>query len=82
MVAHGAEVVADGNIHVYGPLRGRALAGARGDQSACIFAAQLDAELLAIAGIYRVLETRLDPKLHNRACVVQLQQDLLDIQAL
>jgi len=58
------------------------MAGARGDQSACIFAAQLDAELLAIAGIYRVLETRLDPKLHNQACMVQLREDKLDIQAL
>jgi len=80
VVGHGAEVIADGNIHVYGPLRGRAMAGARGDESARIFALQLDPELLAIAGIYRVLETRLDAKLHNQACIVQLNQETLDIQ--
>jgi len=80
VVAHGAEVIADGNIHVYGPLRGRAMAGARGDEGARIFALQLDPELLAIAGMYRVLETRLDARLHNQACIVQLQDEKLDIQ--
>jgi len=80
VVGHGAEVIADGNIHVYGPLRGRAMAGARGDTSARIFALQLDPELVAIAGIYRVLETRLDSKLHNQACIVQLEDETLDIQ--
>jgi len=80
VVGHGAEVIADGNIHVYGPLRGKAMAGARGDQSARIFALQLDPELLAIAGMYRVLETRLDPGLHNQACIVQLENERLDIQ--
>jgi len=80
VVGHGAEVIADGNIHVYGPLRGRAMAGARGDASARIFALQLDPELVAIAGIYRVLETRLDPMLHNQACIVQLENETLDIQ--
>jgi len=80
VVGHGAEVIADGNIHVYGALRGRAMAGARGDESARIFALQLDPELLAIAGIYRVLETRLDATLHNQACIVQLHHETLDIQ--
>src|SRR3546814_4246966 len=54
VVSQGAEVIADGNIHVYGPLRGKAMAGARGDTSARIFTTQLDPELLAIAGVYRV----------------------------
>jgi len=80
VVGHGAEVIADGNIHVYGPLRGRAMAGARGDESARIFALQLDPELLAIAGIYRVMETRLDTNLHNQACIVQLNQEKLNIE--
>jgi len=80
VVGHGAEVIADGNIHVYGPLRGRAMAGARGDESARIFALQLDPELVAIAGIYRVLETQLDPTLHNQACIVQLENETLAIQ--
>lgn len=55
-VANGAEVIADGNIHVYGSLRGRAMAGAQGDQSARIFVAEFHAELVAIAGQYRVFE--------------------------
>lgn len=55
-VANGAEVIADGNIHVYGSLRGRAMAGAQGDQSARIFVAEFRAELVAIAGQYRVFE--------------------------
>lgn len=82
VVGQGAEVIADGNIHVYGPLRGKAMAGARGDESARIFASQLDPELLAIAGIYRVVETQLDKSLHNQPCIVQLEQDRLDIQPL
>lgn len=48
----GAEVIADGNIHIYAPLRGRALAGASGDTSARIFCKQLEAELISIAGHY------------------------------
>lgn len=55
-VSAGAEIIADGDIHVYGVLRGRALAGARGQKSARIFCQSLEAELLAIAGCYRVLE--------------------------
>lgn len=55
-VSPGAELVADGNIHVYGALRGRALAGARGDQSARIFCSRLEAELVSIAGRYLVSE--------------------------
>ena len=52
----GGQVVADGNIHVYGPLRGRAIAGAQGHDQARIFCQRLDAELLAINGIYLVWE--------------------------
>lgn len=55
-VSAGAEVIADGNIHVYASLRGRALAGAKGDTSARIFCRSLEAELVAIAGNYRVIE--------------------------
>ncbi|WP_455380189.1 septum site-determining protein MinC [Acidihalobacter prosperus] len=57
-VSAGAEIIADGNIHIYGALRGRALAGARGNESARIFYQSLDAEILSIAGCYRVLEDR------------------------
>jgi len=55
-VSPGAELVADGNIHVYGALRGRALAGASGDTSARIFCSRLEAELVSIAGRYLVSE--------------------------
>lgn len=55
-VGTGAELLADGHIHVYGNLRGRALAGVRGDSSARIFCQQLNAELVSIAGHYRVAE--------------------------
>ncbi len=55
-VSHGAELMADGNIHVYGPLRGRAMAGMKGDTSARIFCQDLQAELLSVAGHYRISE--------------------------
>ncbi|MBS0432778.1 MAG: septum site-determining protein MinC [Proteobacteria bacterium] len=55
-VANGAEVLADGNVHVYGPLRGRAFAGALGDERARIFCSEFRAELVSIAGHYRVFE--------------------------
>ena len=59
----GAECIADGNIHVYGPLRGKAIAGAQGDESAQIFCETLNAELIAVAGHYLVNE---DIQLPNR----------------
>ena len=57
MVSAGAEVIADGNIHIYAPLRGRALAGAQGDQKARIFTTSFEAELVSIGGIYRTFES-------------------------
>lgn len=59
MVNAGAEVIADGHIHVYAPLRGRAIAGARGNAEARIFALSMEPELVAIAGLYRTGETLL-----------------------
>ena len=55
-VANGAEVIADGSIHIYGGLRGRAMAGAQGDSNARIYVSDFRAELVAIAGHYRVFE--------------------------
>lgn len=55
-IANGAEVIADGNIHIYGGLRGRAMAGAQGDEKARIYVSDFRAELVAIAGQYRVFE--------------------------
>ena len=82
VVSRGAEVIADGNIHVYGPLRGKAMAGARGDTAARIFTTTLDAELVAVAGIYRVIDSKLPTELHQRPAVIQLQKDALHLTPL
>lgn len=82
VVSRGAEVIADGNIHVYGPLRGKAMAGARGDTAARIFTTSLDAELVAVAGIYRVIDSKLPAELHQRPAVIQLQKDALHLTPL
>jgi septum site-determining protein MinC len=82
VVSRGAEVIADGNIHVYGPLRGKAMAGARGDTAARIFTTALDAELVAVAGIYRVIDAKLPAELHQRPAVIQLQKDALHLTPL
>ena len=55
-VSHGAELLADGNIHIYGPLRGRALAGVTGNEKTHIFCQSLEAELISIAGQYKISE--------------------------
>ena len=72
MVSAGAEVIADGNIHVYAPLRGRALAGASGNRDARIFTTSLEAELVSIAGIYRTFEGELPRDLAQQPAVIRL----------
>ena len=79
LVSEGAEIIADGNIHVYGPLRGRALAGAAGNKQARIFAQSMQAELVSVAGIYRVFDQNLPPHLHHKAVQIHLQDDRLAI---
>jgi septum site-determining protein MinC len=71
----GAEVIADGNIHVYAPLRGRALAGARGNAQARILTTVFAAELVSIAGIYRTFEDGVPAKLANHPVQVRLAQE-------
>lgn len=78
-VNNGAEIIADGSIHVYAPLRGRALAGASGNDSARIFAMSMEAELLSIAGIYRTFENGLPENVAQRPAQVRLTGDRLDI---
>lgn len=73
MVNAGAEVIADGHIHVYAPLRGKAIAGARGFTGARIFAQNMDPELISIAGVYRTSENPLPPEVRGRAAQVALQ---------
>ena len=77
MVNPGAEVMADGHIHVYAPLRGKAIAGAKGDASARIFTTCLEAELVAIAGVYRTSDTPLPAAVQSKAAHVRLEQDRL-----
>ncbi len=77
----GSELLADGCIHVYGPLRGRALAGINGDKKARIFCQSLEAELVAVAGHYRTNED-LDPELKNKPAQIWLDDMRLVISAL
>jgi septum site-determining protein MinC len=63
-------------------LRGKAMAGARGDTAARIFTTGLDAELVAIAGIYRVIDSKLPAELHQRPAMIQLQKDALHLTPL
>lgn len=79
MVSAGAEVIADGNIHVYAPLRGRALAGAGGDPAARIFTTSLQAELVSIAGIYRTFEHGVPSDLAGRPAKIALADGGLSI---
>lgn len=80
-VASGAELVAAGNIHVYGPLRGRAMAGCHGDESAHIFCQSLDAELVAIAGLYRTSET-LEDAARQRCTHIYLEDEKLRMEVI
>jgi septum site-determining protein MinC len=82
VVSFGAEVIADGNIHVYAPLRGRALAGALGDTSARIFTTCMEAQLLSIAGIYRTTETELPAAVLGKTAQVRLDGEKLVVEAL
>ena len=82
MVSFGAEVIADGNIHVYAPLRGRAMAGARGNTEARIFSTCLEPQLVSIAGIYRTTETELPDNVRGKPAQVRLEGEKLLIEAL
>jgi septum site-determining protein MinC len=78
-VRHGAELLAEGHIHVYGALRGRALAGITGDKQARIFCQSLEAELVAIAGIYCLNDAMQSVK---GPCQIYLQDDCIQIEPL
>ncbi len=76
LVGNGAEVIADGSIHIYGALRGRALAGAQGDEKARIFCQEFHAELVSIAGVYRVIED-IPSELRGKPVQAWLENDKL-----
>ena len=80
-VSNGAEVLADGHIHVYGPLRGRALAGVKGDDRARIFCNSLEAQLISVAGNYRILDEPNEAD-KNKAVQIFLVNDKLVIESL
>lgn len=80
-ISVGAEVLADGNIHVYGPLRGRALAGVRGNTQARIFCQSLEAQLVSVAGSYRVLDEPRDVD-KNQPVQIYLEDERLVIEPL
>lgn len=73
MVNPGAEVIADGHIHVYAPLRGRAIAGARGWAGARIFAREMRPELVSIAGVYRTSDEALPPEVWGKTAWLRLE---------
>ncbi|POZ62256.1 septum site-determining protein MinC [Chromobacterium alticapitis] len=82
MVNTGAEIIADGNIHVYAPLRGRALAGARGNHNARIFTRSMEAELVSIAGVYRTIEQALPDSILSKPTQIYLENERLVMSAL
>ena len=82
MVSHGAEVIADGCIHVYAPLRGKAIAGARGNTEARIFSTCMEPDLVSIAGIYRTTEVALPRSVLGKTAQVRLVGEKLLVEPL
>lgn len=80
-VASGAEVIAGGSIHIYGALRGRAMAGSIGNNNARIFCRKLEAELVAIDGIYKMAED-MDPSLRSQPIQLWLEGDIIMAETL
>jgi len=81
-VNNGAELIADGSIHVYAPMRGRALAGASGNVDARIFALSMEAELVSIAGVYRTFDDGYPEGVGQQPVQIRLAGDRLDIVGL
>jgi septum site-determining protein MinC len=82
LVSYGAEVIAEGNIHIYAPLRGRALAGVHGNHDARIFCTCLEPELISIAGIYRTTENPLPADVLGKPVQIWLDEEKLMIEPL
>lgn len=81
-VNNGAEVIADGSIHIYAPLRGRALAGARGNTEARIFTTAMEAELVSIAGIYQTFDGGFPKLTPNQPVQIKLVGDSIEVSSL
>jgi septum site-determining protein MinC len=82
VVNNGAEIIADGSIHVYAPLHGRALAGASGNADARIFALSMQPELVSIAGVYRTFDEGFPAELSRQPAQIRLAGDRIDISSL
>ncbi|QXL83930.1 septum site-determining protein MinC [Comamonas sp. NLF-1-9] len=82
IVSFGAEVIADGSIHVYAPLRGRAMAGARGDAGARIYTTCLEPQLVSIAGMYRTTDNALPEDVRGKPAQVRLEGEKLIFEPL
>lgn len=80
-VNNGAEVIADGSIHIYAPLRGRALAGARGNTNARIFAMAMEAELVSIAGIYQTFDQGFPKLTAHQPVQIKLVGDSIEVSS-
>lgn len=80
-VSQGAELLSEGNIHIHGPLRGRALAGINGNTNTIIYCKSLEAELVSIAGQYRIVEDLKESSLWKRSVCIQLKDNRLQIDA-
>jgi len=81
-VNNGAEVIADGSIHIYAPLRGRALAGARGNTNARIFTTAMEAELVSIAGIYQTFDAGFPKLTANQTVQIKLVGDSIEVSSI
>lgn len=82
LVSFGAEVIADGNIHVYAPLRGRAIAGAQGNTRARIFTTCFEPALYSIAGIFQTTEQKLPDNISGKPAMVHLENNTLIVEPL
>ena len=80
-VGNGAEVIADGNIHIYGKLRGRAIAGAAGNKGSAIFCQSIEAELISIAGTYWLSEA-IEENHWQQSGLIKLEQEQLVVESL
>lgn len=81
-VNNGAEVIADGSIHIYAPLRGRALAGASGNREARIYTLAMEAELVSIAGIYRTFENGFPALSAQHPVQIKLIGDSIEVSSM
>jgi septum site-determining protein MinC len=81
-VNFGAEVIADGHIHVYAPLRGRAIAGARGNSAARIFSTCMEPQLVSVAGTYRTMDVALPDDVFGKPAQVRLDGNTIRVERL